>query len=356
MSLKRFLNRTLMLIEQGLYETKQAFRTEDRFARALQVTQLEQRILMSASPAAAVVEAAATAAAPSLADAPTTTQETGALSEEQFLDVIANQILPQANTSSSTTADQPTDQEALVAQPTVEQTLELVFLDSSIDNLQQMTDDLLQTAAADPSTRLEVIVLDSSRDGIAQMTSALLIHDSIDGIHIVSHGTSGQIQLGSTVLSLDNLNTYRTAIGAWQHSMSDAADILIYGCDVAESADGQELLKQLSELTSADVAASDDLTGHEDLGGDWILEYAVGDVSTDVEIGDVTQASWHSTLDIATGLAGHWQLDDGSGTIANDATANNNDGNVNGTAIWTSGEIGGAFEFDPSNGEDYIEI
>ncbi len=36
----------------------------------------------------------------------------------------------------------------------------------------------------------------------------------------------------------------------------------------------------LAEMTGADIAASDDLTGHADLGGDWVLETKVGQIET----------------------------------------------------------------------------
>ena len=60
--------------------------------------------------------------------------------------------------------------------------------------------------------------------------------------------------------------------------------------------------------------------------------------------------------DITSDLAMHLTLDDGSGTTANDATANNNDGNLSGGASWTSGEVGGGLAFDYADGEDYIEV
>ena len=44
------------------------------------------------------------------------------------------------------------------------------------------------------------------------------------------------------------------------------------------------------------MAASDDATGHADLGGDWEFEYLVGHVETDVVFSNHVQQSWHSTL------------------------------------------------------------
>ena len=71
---------------------------------------------------------------------------------------------------------------------------------------------------------------------------------------------------------------------------------------------------------------------------------------------DITELYNYSDNDITSDLVMHLTLDDGSGTIADDATANNNDGNVNGGFSWTAGEVGGGLSVDYSDGEDYIEI
>jgi hypothetical protein len=52
------------------------------------------------------------------------------------------------------------------------------------------------------------------------------------------------------------------------------------------------------------------------------------------------------------GLISRWELDEGSGTIAHDS-AGNNDGTIHG-ALWTSGILGGALNFDGIN--DYVEV
>lgn len=50
--------------------------------------------------------------------------------------------------------------------------------------------------------------------------------------------------------------------------------------------------------------------------------------------------------DITTGLVGHWPLDEGTGTTAEDATANNNDGTLFNTPTWIAGQVGaGALSF-----------
>ncbi|UCC22533.1 MAG: LamG domain-containing protein [Planctomycetota bacterium] len=59
-----------------------------------------------------------------------------------------------------------------------------------------------------------------------------------------------------------------------------------------------------------------------------------------------------SAVDV-NGLVAYWSLDEGSGTIAYDS-AGDNDGVLNGSAAWTSGQIGGALGFDGSG--DYVQV
>lgn len=42
----------------------------------------------------------------------------------------------------------------------------------------------------------------------------------------------------------------------------------------------------------------------------------------------------------------HWKLDEGSGTVAHDASGNGHDGTFKGAPQWVTGKIGGALQFD----------
>ncbi|NJM49010.1 MAG: DUF4347 domain-containing protein, partial [Alkalinema sp. RU_4_3] len=67
---------------------------------------------------------------------------------------------------------------------------------------------------------------------------------------------------------------------SWGAALGVDADILLYGCNLAQDAAGQAFVNLLAEATGADVAASDDLTGSAALGGDWELEYATGAIES----------------------------------------------------------------------------
>ena len=86
----------------------------------------------------------------------------------------------------------------------------------------------------------------------------------------------------------------------WSQAFSAQGDLLLYGCDLAASADGRQLLDDLALLTGADVAASDDRTGSIALGGDWQLEQRVGQVEAAMDLNEARQAQWDGVLATAT--------------------------------------------------------
>ncbi|MDZ8138979.1 MAG: Calx-beta domain-containing protein [Nostoc sp. DedQUE04] len=125
----------------------------------------------------------------------------------------------------------------------------------------------------------EVVILDANRDGLAQITEFLAKRESnsVQSIHIVSHGSLGSLQLGSINFNLSNLESYKNQLQKWTSALTDKADILLYGCDVA-SGEGTKFVRQISQFTGADVAASTNKTGSAALGGDWDLEVKTGKI------------------------------------------------------------------------------
>jgi VCBS repeat-containing protein len=146
----------------------------------------------------------------------------------------------------------------------------IVFIDSTIENYSILRESFQGHA--------EVVVLDATQDGIAQISQALAQRQQVSSVQILSHGSNGVLQLGRTTLTANNLEDYSDALGSWSAALTEDADILLYGCNVAADPVGQSFVQQLGDLTGADVAASTDLTGAAAQGGDWELEYQVGQV------------------------------------------------------------------------------
>jgi hypothetical protein len=105
-----------------------------------------------------------------------------------------------------------------------------------------------------------------------------------------------RIELGGATLNFDSLVQNAAQIKGWGQALAPGADLLIYGCDVAQLADGKALVDALSRLTGANVAASEDLTGAADKGGNWTLEYDTGHISTALAISATEQATWDGVL------------------------------------------------------------
>ena len=174
--------------------------------------------------------------------------------------------------------------------PQLESPVELIVVDAGIENGQLLLDSLL---ASKPETIFEVRILDPGSDGIRQITEWLGSGESeFDAIHILSHGSAGTVELGSSSLTLGNVARYQDDLSRWSNSLSESADILFYGCDLAGNESGQELIEIVSHTTGADVAASTDLTGSSALNANWQLEFASGQIETLA----LSSSNWQGTL------------------------------------------------------------
>ncbi len=243
-----------------------------------QVEELEARILFSADAAGALID-------PSLAPV---ANDTGSI--QQIL-------LP-------TTADQqqaaPTTQTSASASST-----ELVFVDARVPDAQTLIAQIV--AQQDGQHTLEIHWLDGTQDGVNQISSTLQGRQDISAIHLISHGSDGNVQMGSTWLNEGTLPAYLGQLTSWQSALTQNADILIYGCDVAQTAQGQRFVNDLALLTGADVAASDDKTGAAALGANWDLEYRAGVINAPALLGDGAPQWNHilATVTLRDGLNGY---------------------------------------------------
>ncbi|MEM7455134.1 MAG: DUF4347 domain-containing protein [Planctomycetota bacterium] len=167
---------------------------------------------------------------------------------------------------------------------------QLVIVDAAVENSEELIDILRIT---DSQANYEVHLLSRASDGVEQISQILDNFGGLyDAVHILSHGDDGHIQLGTGTLHHGNIESYAGEIASWSTSISADADIMIYGCNLAETEFGHSLIESVAMLTGADVAASDDITGASELGGDWDLEVNVGDVN----YASLGAASWDGVL------------------------------------------------------------
>ena len=170
---------------------------------------------------------------------------------------------------------------------------ELVFVDETVADYEQLIADL---QGKDDNRSIEVVVLDSDRNGIEQISAILSERSNLSAVHFITHGADGMISLGDTSLNSSALQQNRDAISAWGKALTETGDILFYGCNITAGSAGQSLLDGIAELTGADVAASNDTTGHENLGGDWELETNDGQIETALAPSAAFQAHWNGLL------------------------------------------------------------
>ena len=165
---------------------------------------------------------------------------------------------------------------------------EIVFIDAGILDWQLLLLDL--------PANVEVVMLDPARDGLEQMADHLAGRSNLAAIHIITHGSEAIAFIGGARLDLGNVDFYASTLGVIGAALSETGDILFYGCDIAAGEDGTALIARIAALTGADIAASTNLTGSQELGGDWVLESATGAIEAHLVVGWEAQAAFEGVL------------------------------------------------------------
>ncbi|MBK6998773.1 MAG: DUF4347 domain-containing protein [Rhodoferax sp.] len=210
--------------------------------------------------------------------------------------------------------------------------VEIVFIESNVPGIDVLREGI--------GVGKEVYVLDASQDGLQQIAALLAGRTGIGALHLISHGSEASVNLGALLLNQSSLADHQSTLQSIGQSLSKDADILLYGCNVGAGT-GQDFLDRLAILTSADLAASNNLSGNASMGGDWTLEISTGPL-------DAVPLSFDAyafTLpDLTTELVAHYQFEsDGTDAAGSDnnATAAN--------VTYAAGKIGNAAVF---NGTD----
>ena len=159
---------------------------------------------------------------------------------------------------------------------------QIVFIDGAVPDYAALVQDFANLSAA--KSKLQISVLDPTRDGIDQITELLAAQTGIEAIHILSHGSSGSLHLGSTDITTAGLKQHAAEFASWGQALTRDGDILLYGCNIAAGDAGEKFIGELAELTGTDVAASDNPTGNSALGGDWRLERSTGAIEASLPI------------------------------------------------------------------------
>lgn len=249
----RFLHGIEDWFRQLGYLLAESLRSVDADSASPPLDTLEPRIMLSASPIAAAID---------------------------------NTELPQATTTEGTHA---TGEQAVATEATSLRR-ELIVIDSRVQDPETLQAGLQD----DPARALTVVQLAGDEDGLARLHEALDAEAAWSAVHLVTHAEEGAIQLGNRWVDGDAIEAL-AASGAATNLTADA-DLLLYGCDLADDPAGLDLIAKLADWTGADIAASNDATGHADYAGDWVLEYQQGNIETGVFLSEAGQSAWLGKL------------------------------------------------------------
>jgi hypothetical protein len=123
---------------------------------------------------------------------------------------------------------EPDEADAIAAGSAAQAATEIVFVDAAVNDI----DTIL--ANIDPS--FQVHVVDAGVDGVEYMASVLEGMSGVTAVHIISHGSAGQFQLGSATVDQNSIeSTYVDALSTISDALAENADLLIYGCDFARA-------------------------------------------------------------------------------------------------------------------------
>ncbi|MBF0626633.1 MAG: DUF4347 domain-containing protein [Magnetococcales bacterium] len=208
----------------------------------------------------------------------------------------------------------------------------LAFIDAGLE-------DAATLVAAIPAG-VQVVWIDPHEDGMARISRTLQQFGAVAEIHLLGHGAAGAIRLGTVTLNGDNFNQYAASLAQWRTSLTENADLLLYGCDVAAGVAGETLLTRLAGVLEADVTASSDQTGAAALGGNWTLEVASGPIEAAALFAAANPPDFPHLLATLTGTSGSDTL---TGTADGDTLTGGS-----GADILSGGEGDDAFVYNSS--------
>jgi parallel beta-helix repeat protein len=181
------------------------------------------------------------------------------------------------------------------------QSTEVVVIDSRVADADLILADI--TASQTAGRNIAVLQITENVDGVSAISQAIAnLHEQgiqVSAIHIVSHGSDGEFELGNQRINDAALRRSAEKFSAWSLALTDEADILIYGCNFASTTIGTNFANNLSALTGADVTGNSSDTGDLALGGDWSLDYQTGAIDTALAVSTQTQGKWHHLLTIS---------------------------------------------------------
>lgn len=128
---------------------------------------------------------------------------------------------------------------------------------------------------------VEAIILDENGTELQQIAD-ILKTKQYRAVHIFSQGKVGEMGLGKTTLTQDNIYNDASIIREWKKGLTPRSEILLYGSNIAKSCN--VLITILSELTEANITVSNNFSSNLSLKGDWGLKVHTGNLKPPLAI------------------------------------------------------------------------
>ncbi len=138
---------------------------------------------------------------------------------------------------------------------------ELLFVDSAVENAPLLLNGL--------RSGVECVRLPAGDDPIATMAVHLAGRRGVEAVHILSHGVPGALMMSGRRIDASALAARPALTAAIRNALSEDAEIVLYGCSVAQGREGAAFVDALSTHLERPVAAAASLVGATHLGGGW---------------------------------------------------------------------------------------
>src|SRR5262245_41741594 len=158
---------------------------------------------------------------------------------------------------------------------------EIAFIDETISHL--------NTLLANLRPDVEPIVLTASTPAPAQIATALEGRDGLRAVHVVAHGSAGEVHFGAGALSLETLHDHAAELAGIGRALGVDGDLLLWSCNTAAGERGSAFVSELAPLIAANVAAAAQ-------GGRWQLDVQASAVHAPAPLTTLGMASYDGVL------------------------------------------------------------
>ncbi|WP_128971309.1 DUF4347 domain-containing protein, partial [Bradyrhizobium tropiciagri] len=144
---------------------------------------------------------------------------------------------------------------------------EIAFIDRGIDDL--------ETLLAGIRSDVEAILLSNNEPAPRQMARALKGRRGLEAIHVIAHGTPGEVSFAGGALTKEGVQASGRDLARIGLALAPDGQIALWACHVAnEDAQASDLVMCLAAACGVRVAASRGKVGHASKGGVWHLDSA----------------------------------------------------------------------------------